>query len=84
VEPVPGPLLLRNLVAPRKIADTHFCERLVEPRAIARLERLRKLKNPMTSSGIEPATFGPLAQCLNKLCYLAPHVFLYIVLVRNF
>jgi hypothetical protein len=29
----------------------------VEPRAIMRLEGLGQLKNPMTSSGIEPATF---------------------------
>jgi hypothetical protein len=29
----------------------------VDPRAIVRLEGLGKLKNPMTSSGLEPATF---------------------------
>jgi hypothetical protein len=30
----------------------------VDPRARVRLEGLGQLKNPMTSSGIEPATFG--------------------------
>jgi hypothetical protein len=32
-----------------------------------RLERLGKLKNPMTSSVIEPTTFRPVAQCLNQI-----------------
>jgi hypothetical protein len=33
----------------------------VDRRAIVRLERLGQLKNPMTSSGIEPATFRLVA-----------------------
>jgi hypothetical protein len=32
-----------------------------------RLEGLRQLKNPVTSLGIEPATFRLAAQCLNQL-----------------
>jgi hypothetical protein len=32
-----------------------------------RLEVLDQLKNPMTSSGIEPATFQPVAWCLTQL-----------------
>jgi hypothetical protein len=36
------------------------------PRAIIRLERLGQLKNPVTLSGVEPMTFGPVAQCLNE------------------
>jgi hypothetical protein len=35
------------------------------PRAIAWLEELRQLHNPMTSSGIEPATFWLLEKCFN-------------------
>jgi hypothetical protein len=41
----------------------------VEPRAIVRLEGLGQLKNPMTSSEIEPATFRLVAYCLNQLRY---------------
>jgi hypothetical protein len=32
-----------------------------------RLEELGQLKNPMTSSGVEPATFLLVAQCLNQM-----------------
>jgi hypothetical protein len=39
-----------------------------------RLEGLGQLKNPMTSSGIEPATFRLVAQCPNQLRYLMPLV----------
>jgi hypothetical protein len=34
---------------------------LVDPRAIVRLEGVDRLKNPMTSSGIETATFRLIA-----------------------
>jgi hypothetical protein len=44
----------------------------VDPRAIIGLERLRKLKNLMTSSGIEPATFRFVAYRLNQLRYRVP------------
>jgi hypothetical protein len=40
----------------------------VDPRAIVQLEWLGQLKNPMTSSGIEPATFRLVAR-LNQLRY---------------
>jgi hypothetical protein len=43
----------------------------VDPRAIVRLEGLRQLKNPTASSRIKPATYRPVAQCLNQLQYVA-------------
>jgi hypothetical protein len=40
----------------------------VDPRVVMQLEGLGKLKNPITSStGLEPATFWLVAQCLNQL-----------------
>jgi hypothetical protein len=39
----------------------------VDPRAIARLEGLDQVKNPMTSSGIEPTPFRLTEECLNQL-----------------
>jgi hypothetical protein len=44
----------------------------VDSRAIVRLAGLGQLKNTMTSSGLEPATFRLIAQRLNQLSYRVP------------
>jgi hypothetical protein len=42
-----------------------------------RLEGLDQLKNPMTLSGLKPATFRLASQCVNQLLYRVPPYFWY-------
>jgi hypothetical protein len=44
----------------------------VNPWATVCLKELGELKNPVTSLGIEPATFWLAAQCLNQVHYHVP------------
>jgi len=45
---------------------------LSQPQGYSAAERLCQWKIPMTPSGIEPATFQLVAQCLNQPCHCVP------------
>jgi hypothetical protein len=56
----------------------------VDPRAIVRLEGIGQFKNPVTSSGIESATFRLVVQCLSQLRYRVPLIYIYIYMCIYF
>jgi len=57
---------------PKKYSWYSFRERLSRPRGQGAAGRIMSMKNSMTQSGIEPATFLLVAQCLNRLRYRVP------------
>jgi hypothetical protein len=50
-------------------SGTHFCYSLSKHQGVVRVVGLIKLKNLMTSSGLESGTFRLVAYCFNQLRY---------------
>jgi hypothetical protein len=73
----------RPPLTPGRVRVLISVRRLVDPRAIVRLVGLRQLKNPMTSTRLEPATLRLVAYCLNLLRYRELLNFYYTSVLKN-
>ena len=62
----------RPPLPPGNIPDTHFCYRLRQPQGHGAAGKIITMKIPMTSSGIEPASFRLVARWLNQLRHRVP------------
>jgi hypothetical protein len=68
-------LTRRPSLPPENIPGTHFCLTLSRPQGYSAAVRIMSMKkNPITPSGIDPATFWFVAQCLNHCATACPDV----------
>jgi hypothetical protein len=65
-------LLTYHLYHPGNIPGTHFCQRLSRTQGHNTARRIMSMKNYNDTSGIEPATFKLVAQCLKQLRHRKP------------
>jgi hypothetical protein len=61
-----------RLYLPGIIPDTLFHYSLSQPQSHSVASRFMSMKNSSDTIGSQPATFWPVAQCLNKLCHSVP------------